>query len=165
MIDGRKCWFEGDELRPKSELTWAVDPERQTKERARPAPLPPPDPPPPVIEETKDSRPEQQCHPSNACRDRPRTTDSVSPKMPLSGATLQDESVSRPIVPPLPPHILRVQVVHEGMENLSNWIDGKGRPIDLMRGGELQGAGGLGGRLVIPPYYNRAARMFNELEK
>jgi hypothetical protein len=84
----------------------------------------------------------------------------------LSGATIQDdEPVSRPTVPPLPPRILRVRIVHEGMGNLSNWIDGVGRPIDLMRPGELQGAGGVGGHLVIPPYYNRAARMFNELEK
>jgi hypothetical protein len=129
-IDGKRCWYEGDELRPKSELTWAVSPEQQTKERARPAPLPRPDPPPPpVIEET------------------------------------QDESPSRPTVPPLPPRILRVQVVHEGMDNRSNWIDGKGRPIDLMQRGELQSIGGVGGHLVIPPYYNRAARMFNELEK
>jgi hypothetical protein len=131
-IDGRRCWFEGDELRPKSELSWAVNPEQQIKERVRPAPLPPtpPDPPPPpVIEET------------------------------------QDESATRPIVPPLPPHILRVRIVHEGMANLSNWIDGKGRPIDLMQGNELWGARGVGGVLVIPPYYNRAARIFNELEK
>jgi hypothetical protein len=132
-IDGRRCWFEGDELRPKSELTWAVNPEQQTKERSRPAPLPstPPDPPPPpAIEET------------------------------------QVESLpTRPIVPPLPPRVLRVQVVHEGMENRSNWIDGKGRPIHLMHGGDLLGAGGVGGVLVIPPYFNRAARMFNELEK
>jgi hypothetical protein len=125
-IDGRRCWFEGEELLPKSELTWAVSPEVQTKERARPAPLPPPDPQPaaPVIEE-----------------------------------------VSRPIVPPLPPRVLRVQVVREGMENRSNWIDGKGRPIHLMHGADLLGAGGVGGVLVIPPYFNRAARMFNELEK
>jgi hypothetical protein len=68
-------------------------------------------------------------------------------------------------VPPLPPRILHVQVVREGMENRSNWIDGVGRRIDLMQGAELLGAGGVGGLLVIPPYFNRAARMFNELEK
>jgi hypothetical protein len=130
-IDGRKCWYQGDELRPKSELTWAVSPEQQTKERARPAPLPRPDPPPPpVIEETQDE------------------------SLPL-----------RPTVPPLPPQILRVQVVREGMENRSNWIDGVGRPINLMQASELQSTGGVGGHLVIPPYFNRAARMFNELEK
>jgi hypothetical protein len=130
-IDGKRCWFEGDELRPKSELSWAVNPEQQTKERSRSAPLPPPDPPPPpAIEETQVESPP-----------------------------------SRPTVPPLPPRILRVQIVHEGMENRSNWIDGKGRPIDLMRGSELSSAGGVGGVLVVPPYYNRAARMFNELEK
>jgi hypothetical protein len=65
------------------------------------------------------------------------------------------------------PRVLEVgaRVVPEGMSNLSNWIDGRGSPIDLMRGEELQGAEMLGGVLVIPPYRDSAARLFDELER
>lgn len=115
MIDGRKCWFSGNELLPKSELRWKA-----------------------TAEET------------------------IRGQHPVDGGGSEDGSPPRST-----PNVVDVgtRVVHEGMSNRSNWIDGAGGPIDLMRGNELQSAEMMGGRLVIPPYRDRAARMFDELEK
>jgi hypothetical protein len=96
-IDGRKCWFQGDDLLPRSQLKWG-----NQKELAAPtAPMPSPD-----------------------------SSDRAGPRIE---------------------HV-RPRILREGDQHGPNWIDGKGGPIDLMAPGELQGASGLGGKLIIPPY-------------
>jgi hypothetical protein len=70
---------------------------------------------------------------------------------------IKDEARQAPL-PQRPPSIrmLKTQIVREGMSEVeANWIDGDA-PINLMHGGELSGAAGVGGSWVVPPYNKNA---------
>jgi hypothetical protein len=82
----------------------------------------------------------------------------------MSGATLQDEPVSRPTVPPLLEEIeaetspreqvviLEPRAMPNGMGNLHNVMANKGALVDLMHGELLTGTAGLGEEWRIPIY-------------
>jgi hypothetical protein len=176
-IDGRRCYYEGRITLPKSELHWgdapaksrAIAPESTTRsERANRAEST-------MIRErakqTESTKEEERATRDESTKqdERARSTESTkeneraiaeestkpAERANQSESTTQRERAIQTESTKADERIVDVpsRVMREGMSNKSNWIDGLGRPIDLMGGEELTGPSGLGGLLVIPPYH------------
>jgi hypothetical protein len=165
-IDGRRCYYEGRTMLPKSELRWGdaqrrVEPECQREPKKESQPCGPREPyyesepykqraPHQLSERAK---PSESTKRSERAKTVERTT--ISERATPTESTMRAERATTTESTKRAERIVDVpsRVMRDGMTNNSNWIDGHGRPIDLMHGEELAGPAGLGGLLVIPPYY------------